>query len=260
MFVPERLLRDREPEVREAIAASFSWSETLRRLGYCPTGANWRTLKKYAAIWKISTAHFDPYAASRRPRKHAIPLDQVLVKHSTYSRANLKRRLFAEGIKQRRCEMCGQDENWRGAVMGLILDHVNGVRDDNRLQNLRVLCPNCAATLHTHCGRKNLAVKERDCALCGKTFVVNYATHRYCSPECGRHAPPLPGPKPETRKVERPPYDQLVREIAETNFSAVGRKYGVSDNAIRKWVRWYEQERAREAAEADPQQELPFAA
>ena len=39
--------------------------------------------------------------------------------------------------------------------MGLILDHINGVRDDNRLENLRIVCPNCAATLDTHCGRKN---------------------------------------------------------------------------------------------------------
>ena len=52
------------------------------------------------------------------------------------------------------------------------------------------------------------------------------------------------------RRVERPPYEQLVREIAETSYVAVGRKYGVSDNAIRKWVRQYERERAAEAARA----------
>jgi transposase-like protein len=48
-------------------------------------------------------------------------------------------------------------------------------------------------------------------------------------------------PRPETRKVERPPYDVLMAELAASNYSAVGRKYGVSDNAVRKWVRWYEQ-------------------
>jgi transposase-like protein len=47
------------------------------------------------------------------------------------------------------------------------------------------------------------------------------------------------------RKVERPPYDQLLREIEETSYLAVGRKYGVSDNAIRKWVLWYEREAER---------------
>jgi len=58
-------------------------------------------------------------------------------------------------------------------------------------------------------------------------------------------------PRPHTRKVERPPYEQLVRELEETSFLAVGRKYGVSDNAVRKWVRFYERERERHrAAEA----------
>ena len=119
--------------------------------------------------------------------------------------------------------------------MGLILDHVNGVRDDNRLENLRIVCPNCAATLDTHCGRKNRVVIERDCARCGKPFLVRYATHRYCSLECGsRWARPAGKPNTASRRVARPPYEQLVHEIAETNYSAVGRKYGVSDNAIRK--------------------------
>ena len=49
----------------------------------------------------------------------------------------------------RRCELCGQTESWRGRTMALILDHVNGVPTDNRLENLRIVCPNCAATLDT---------------------------------------------------------------------------------------------------------------
>lgn len=76
----------------------------------------------------------------------------VLCEHSTCNRLHLKRRLYKEGLKQRRCELCGQNEVWRGRAMALILDHVNGVHDDNRLQNLRIVCPNCNATLDTHCG------------------------------------------------------------------------------------------------------------
>jgi hypothetical protein len=49
-------------------------------------------------------------------------------------------------------------------------------------------------------------------------------------------------PRPNIRVVERPPYEQLMRELAETNYSAVGRKYGVPDNAIRKLVRAYQRE------------------
>ena len=56
-------------------------------------------------------------------------------------------------------------------------------------------------------------------------------------------------PTPDRRKVARPPYDQLLQQIEETGYSAVGRKYGVSDNAVRKWVRFYERQIEREAAE-----------
>lgn len=49
-------------------------------------------------------------------------------------------------------------------------------------------------------------------------------------------------PRPERRKVERPSLEQLRADLATMSFCAVGRKYGVSDNAVRKWLRWYERE------------------
>jgi transposase-like protein len=55
-------------------------------------------------------------------------------------------------------------------------------------------------------------------------------------------------PNPEYRRVSRPPYGQLLAEIEATSYCAVGRKYGVSDNAVRKWVKFYEREREREAS------------
>lgn len=58
-------------------------------------------------------------------------------------------------------------------------------------------------------------------------------------------------PCPQIRKVDRPPYEQLLEEIEATSYLAVGRKYGVSDNAVRKWVRFYERQIEREAAEGE---------
>ena len=245
--MPGRRLSYTEAEAREAIAHSFSWAASLRALGLCSTGGAWRILRKYAEEWGISTTHFDPARArAQNPRWRAKALSEVLVKDSSYPRKDVKRRLFAEGLKAKRCEMCGQGEVWKGRQMSLILDHINGVRDDHQLENLRIVCPNCAATLDTHCGRKRRIFRgARECERCGREFTPRSAIQRYCSRSCGSRwdRSRLRGPRPSARKVERPPHGQLLSEIAATSYAAVGRKYGVSDNAVRKWVRFYERER-----------------
>src|SRR5437588_4184358 len=204
-----------ETDARAAIADSVCWSDALRLLGYVPKGSNYRTLKKYAGKWNISTNHFDPHIGRRRASlARAFALEDVLVEGSTYPRGKLKRRLLALGIKQPICEMCGQDENWNGRRMSLILDHINGLSNDNRLENLRIVCPNCAATLDTHCGRN--IPRERICPGCGNTFAPNTIHHRYCSQQCwGRVARQLRRGKdhPETRKVPRPSYEQLMADV-----------------------------------------------
>jgi hypothetical protein len=255
VFVPRRV-RFTESQLREAVASSRSFSEALRKVGLRPAGGNHATIKKYVRRWGIDTRHFDPAAIrreslSRPPR----PLAELLVERSTYHRGHLKRRLLAEGIKEPRCELCGQGDTWRGVPLALVLDHINGVPDDNRLENLRIVCPNCAATFDTHCGRKNRPVLS--CLRCGADFRPQVTGQRYCSVECGRRWNRTGVPRPGGRKVrERPPYEELVAEVAATNWSAVGRRYGVSDNAIRKWVRTYERER-REVAAADRRPEAP---
>jgi len=173
-----------EAEARTAIGESRSFAEALRRLDMCASGGNWRTLKRYALeVWGIPVDHFDPHAASRdalrRNQRTARPLEEVLVEGSSFSRVQLKKRLYAEGLKTRQCELCGQGEQWRGRHMSLILDHVNGVNDDHRLENLRILCPNCAATLDTHCGRN--VHRTRQCATCGADFRPAGSKQRHCS-------------------------------------------------------------------------------
>ncbi|MDP1846196.1 MAG: HNH endonuclease [Solirubrobacteraceae bacterium] len=248
-----------EQEARTAIEASFSYAETLRRLDLRTTGGNWLTLQRWAERWGISTEHFDRNASSTAlMRARARPLAEILVAGSPYSRSSLKRRLWAEGLKPRLCGLCGQGELWRGRPLGLILDHLNGVRDDNRLENLRIVCPNCAATLDTHCGRKNRREVTRACERCGFTRIAPASATAPAPAGCGTSA--RASPTRACRRAERPPHDQLLREIAATSDSAVGRRYGVSDNAIRKWVRQYEREAAAAVSAATGRAPSPGAA
>ncbi len=184
----------RRTQLRAAIEASLCWRDVLRRLERRTGGHSTRTAQKYAALWQISTAHFDPHAGRRRAAAPRLPpLDQVRVEHSTYKRQTLKARLYEEGAQ--------------GAT---------------RVPRVRpALCP-------------------------------QYTQHRYCSLTCvGRaHADAKAGvQQPALRKVQRPPYDVLARELQESSFSAVGRRYGVSDNVVRKWVRWYRAEHGPTTAE-----------
>ena len=241
LFVP-RNVRYTERAAREAIAASKSYSEALRRLGMRAAGGNHATLRKYAeGIWRIPTDHFDPRAYQRiqLAARAGRPLSEYLTRNSTYSRASLKKRLFDEGLKQRSCELCGVSEEWRGRPMSLILDHVNGIANDNRLENLRIVCPNCAATLDTHCGRN----KPRVCGWCEETFRPTSKAQRYCGSACWAASDARRAARPDLRKAERPSYEQLLADLRELSWVAIGRKYGVSDNAVRKWLRRYEAER-----------------
>jgi hypothetical protein len=164
-----------EQEARAVIARSKSYAEALRWMGMCPTGGGTATLRKWTERWGISTVHFDPYASQRGlPRRERRPLADVMVANSNYCRTNLKRRLYEEGLKRPVCELCGQGELWHGKRMSLILDHINGDGRDDRLENLRIVCPNCAPTLDTHCGRK-LRLAALQCARCEREFLPRYS-------------------------------------------------------------------------------------
>jgi transposase-like protein len=122
----------------------------------------------------------------------------------------------------------------------LILDHINGVPDDHRLENLQIVCPNSAATLDTHCGHQN-RITDAVCEGCGITFEPKDPRQRYCSHPCFvQHRRGKPAP--ERRKVRGPPDTHLLREVRAIGVTATGRRYGVSHTTVRKWIRQYERE------------------
>jgi len=79
-------------------------------------------------------------------------LEDLLVVGRGTASTVVRQRLIRDGVRAARCEWCGRDE-WNGRPIALELDHINGRSDDNRLENLRLLCPNCHAQTDTYRGR-----------------------------------------------------------------------------------------------------------
>jgi hypothetical protein len=143
-----------EELLKKYIKESDNKTEVMFKFGIINKGANYKTLNKYIERYNIDISHLEK-KTYKMFIKNKIPLEQILIKNSLYKSSTLKERLYKEGLKKRECELCGQGEIWNEKKMSLILDHINGIHNDNRLENLRIVCPNCNATLDTHCGKNN---------------------------------------------------------------------------------------------------------
>ncbi len=142
--------------LKNLIKESSNKSDVLRKLNLKNNGGNFNSLTRFIKINDIDISHFISYTKPTTIRKNRIDINKILILDSKYASTNhLKNRLYKERLKERKCELCGQDENWCGKKISLILDHVNGDRYNNRLENLRIVCPNCNATLDTHCRGMN---------------------------------------------------------------------------------------------------------
>jgi len=143
-----------------AARSGHSVASVLRTLGLRPTGANYETVHKYLHKLGCDVAHWTGQAHLRGKThswKAKEPLDTILVDGRYVNTSHIKKRMVREGILDEKCYECGLTE-WRGKAIALHLEHKNGKKDDNRRENLCLLCPNCHSQTSTYCGlnKKNL--------------------------------------------------------------------------------------------------------
>jgi len=241
-----------EQELRDAVMKSHNVTGVLRNLSMTLAGGNHKTVKNHIEKLQIDISHFTGRGYLKDKNNNwckQIPLDEILIKGKFHNTHRLKQRLIKENFLEYKCYMegCNITDSWNGKSLVLRLDHINGDNHDNRIENLRLLCPNCDSQSEFFCGKnkqkneKKYIIKTKNgiqkivydikpknptgkCVICNKDV---YGT-KFCDQKCTHIA---------QRRVNWPTKDELKQLITEKSFCEIGRIFGVSDNAVRKWAK-----------------------
>lgn len=259
-----------DEQLTDDVKTSTSFNQVFKKLNLKTSGSQHRIVRGRTEHLQLDYSHFLGSRANCGPNhtggNKSKSIEEILIKYEygTFKSGSntIKKRLYKENILKEECVLCGQLPIWQGKPLVLRLDHINGDPDDYRLENLRILCPNCDSQTSTFTGRnikrKRLIAKGLD-----PDDPVNYEkktipTHnyKYIKPvifkptrfcKCGN------GLKRQNKKFcsERCmiiEYRQNIpsKEILEQHtkngesFLALGKLYNVSDNAIRQWYKLYD--------------------
>lgn len=213
-------------------------ADILRGLTTDCSSANYVVLKKRLSAEGIEYSHISLGKSSNKGKSFAqankLPLSSVMIKNSSYSRSCLKRRLLKENLLENKCSECGLKDIWNGKPINMQIDHINGVADDHRLENLRMVCANCHSQTDTYAGKnteKAIRVSSID------------KMSRSERPEGGL----IPSsrtdwrfrPRLNKRKVIRPSAEELYKLLWSLPTQQIAKQFGVSDKAIEKWAKIY---------------------
>lgn len=232
-------------KLEQIVSESYSFAEALRKIGLRDVGSNFKTIKKYVEEYNIDTSHFrgqtwnkgmgsTDYAAYNK-------LENILKENTNFKSDTLKYRLVKEGLKQWKCEKCGNEGVWEGKELVLELHHINGNHYDNRLENLQILCPNCHSQTDNFRNKNSTkAVKPkkrvlyiRKCDYCGKEFRSNKKNKRFC---CREHYNEFLRNKQISVTKE-----MLEKEIINcTSISELANKLKTTRPTIRKYLQDYD--------------------
>lgn len=218
----------------ELVRDSTSYADMFRKMGWTTNGTAYRHCKKRVERLAIDTSHFKRGTPSGvRPKKSQV--EQLVLGSAGFS---VKSRDLREGLAQlgRSYECvgvlapCGNTGMWQGVELTLDVDHINGIRHDNRPENLRFLCKNCHGITDTF-GVKNMPRRPESRCHCGKKKAERSVECSTCYTSSDKNR------KSQPKKIDWPEDQDLRDKLAASSYSAVARELGVSDNAIRKHLK-----------------------
>lgn len=187
-------------------------------MGYSSvTGGNNKTLKERLKLYQISTSHFNSHYYKRQRK---FSKERIFTNNSAVSQQVLRSAIQHYNIFPYQCQCCGNTGMWQDKPLTLTLDHINGNNHDNRVENLRWLCPNCDRQQPTF-GSKNKKELHK-----GKILI------------------PIDSCTPATTKkiqTEMPPRELIKEKLfVYKNYTQCANYFGVSPTQLRRWCKQYE--------------------
>lgn len=218
-----------DEQLIQAVANSKTLLEVARNLGLRSYGANTRTIKKHIARLQLSTSHFlsksDQLAEARKLNKHK-PLNEIFCQNNI-DRKYIKNTILKYNLIEYKCNVCNIVE-WNGQQLSLHLDHINGINNDNRLDNLRFLCPNCHSLTNTYCGKSLTGISRKPIKLC---LDCNATIHRNSS-RCRSCAA-----KRQKCKIVWPELNIVLELVEQFGYTQTDKQLGVSGNSVKKHIK-----------------------
>jgi hypothetical protein len=215
-----------DADLIKAVAESTTKSDVVRKLHLSVrSSGNYQTIDKYIKKLNLDISHFKSEVFGSIPKQK--PLHEILIINSEHTNtSNLKDRLIRCSLLENKCYNCGIND-WLNVKLSLHLDHINGERTDNRIDNLRLLCPNCHSITPTYCrGASKLSrMQSHTCIDCNVEITKKSIRCEKCSGICRRD---------KKQKIKWLPTLELQELVDKFGYAEVGRRLNVTDNAVRK--------------------------
>lgn len=203
-------------ELEEIVASSQTMTEVCNKIGYSSySTTNWQVITERFKELGIEKIIFS------KPFKKRTK-EEIFCENSQVSQHCLRDN-YLKLSPQEHCAICNMEPKWQGLPLTFRLDHINGIHNDNRLENLRWLCPNCDSQQDTYCGANQTKEKKKYyCIDCGKEISKGSLRCNECNHKL-------------QYKTDHPDRETLKQLIRIKPFTQIGKDYNVSDNAVRKW-------------------------
>ena len=211
--------------LEDAVKNSVSTSGVIRYLGLIVNGSRWRHIKSRIDFYNIDISHFK--ISYDHFEFRVVDINDYLSNKKPISTYSLKLKLLKESIIEYKCDICHIDK-WLDKKISLQLHHIDGNSKNHNLSNLQLLCPNCHTQTDNYGSKNNKSIKVKNkCVICNKEISKKSTRCQKC----------YHSTKIIRKSSKRPIKEELEKDIIEFkgNKCSIGRKYGVSDNAVRKW-------------------------